>query len=162
MVRYGTCSKAPIYPIGFIKHKNPMHHSNKVNAYTVEGRVYLHKNLGINVTLLKELMVNRNPNDSTELADNKLSLFSAQKGKCGITGTDFETTNDIHCHHKVPKHLGGNDNYQNLILVCPIIHILIHATNTGTINHYMNMLKLDKKQIQKLNNLRILAGNNAL
>lgn len=162
MVRYGTCSKAPIYPIGFIKHKNPMHHSNKVNAYTVEGRVYLHKNLGINVTLLKELMVNRNPNDSTELADNKLSLFSAQKGKCGITGTDFETTNDIHCHHKVPKHLGGKDNYQNLILVCPIIHILIHATNTGTINHYMNMLKLDKKQIQKLNNLRILAGNNAL
>ncbi|KAI4446071.1 hypothetical protein C823_000588 [Eubacterium plexicaudatum ASF492] len=63
---------------------------------------------------------------------------------------------DIHCHHKVPRYLGGKDNYQNLVLVCEDVHHLIHATNPDIIRKYMEILGLDQKQKEKLNKLRSL------
>ncbi|MBQ7705152.1 MAG: HNH endonuclease, partial [Selenomonadaceae bacterium] len=49
--------------------------------------------------------------------DNRISLYNAQKGKCAVTGKDFEATEEIHCHHIKPKNQGGTDEYENLILV---------------------------------------------
>ena len=81
-----------------------------------------------------------------------ISLFSAQWGKCAITDKEFRALDDIHCHHKTPKENGGTDKYQNLVLVLKPAHILIHATDEHTISQYLNMLKLDTKQLEKLNN----------
>ena len=64
---------------------------------------------------------------------------------------------DVYCHHKMPRHLGGKDNYQNLIIVSEIIHKLIHANNVDTIFRLLKSLNLDKAQIKKLNTLRKLA-----
>jgi len=69
---------------------------------------------------------------------------------------------DIHCHHKLPRSMGGKDNYQNLILVCETVHILIHATTEPTIKRYLTSLSLNKKQLTKLNKLRIEAGNQSI
>lgn len=66
---------------------------------------------------------------------------------------------DVHCHHIIPKNNGGNDRYTNLILVTETIHILIHATQNETVRQYLDVLKLTKKQIEKLNKLRKTAGN---
>lgn len=40
-----------------------------------------------------------------------------------------------------------------------IVHKLIHATNTNTITKLIGELKLNKEQLNKVNELRIKAGN---
>jgi len=89
--------------------------------------------------------------------DNRISLFSAQQGKCAITGKPFECVTDIHCHHKRPRSLGGTDKYGNLVLVLAPVHELIHATNKSTLDSSLSSLKLNQQQLAKLNKLRILA-----
>lgn len=157
MLRYSTATKEPIYPIAYVQTRHPMAKSNSTCSYTPEGRQNLHKNLRINTKLLVELMKRPTMSKSVEFNDNKLSLFSAQWGKCGVTGRKFQTTQDIHCHHKVPKQYGGTDAYVNLILVLEPVHKLIHATDVETIVKYMQMLALTPKQIEKVNELRTLA-----
>ena len=78
-------------------------------------------------------------------------------GRCAVSGKKLEI-GEIHCHHKVPKHLGGTDEYKNLIIVSSDIHRLIHATKPETIQKYLEQLKLDVKQLRKLKNLRKLAN----
>ena len=91
---------------------------------------------------------------SSEFSDNRLSLFSAQKGKCAITQRVFQNTSDIHCHHKVPREKGGTDKYSNLMLILEPVHKLVHAKKTETILWYLDILKLTSFQIQKVNKLR--------
>jgi hypothetical protein len=69
---------------------------------------------------------------------------------------------DIHCHHKKPRKNGGTDSYENLILVKEDVHILIHASVEATIQRYCNELKLTRKQMEKLNKLRLQVGNNEI
>lgn len=147
-----------VIPISYVQHKIPMFKRVIINKYTQEGRKEIHKSLNnININTLKYLMRNPIRKRSIEYNDNRLSLYSAQNGKCAITNTELEI-NDIHCHHKVPIDKGGNDNYKNLIIVSNDVHKLIHATNSITINGYLNKLNLNKQQIDKVNKLRILAG----
>ena len=96
--------------------------------------------------------------NSAEYADNRISLFSAQWGKCAVTGDEFSHIGEIHCHHKLPRHLGGDDSYGNLVLIKDAVHKLIHASNTETIHKYMDLLQLDSKRLTKVNNLRQLAS----
>jgi hypothetical protein len=91
---------------------------------------------------------------SVEYADNRISRFTAQWGKCAVTGREFQTTAEIHCHHKVPRGQGGDDKYDNLVLVLDDIHRLIHATNPDVIGKYQEILCLTKAQLAKLNTLR--------
>jgi len=130
-----------------------------VQKYTPEGRKEIHENLGINLIMLQALLRQQLYGRSTEYADNRLSLYCAQFGKCAVTGRAFKTLEEIHCHHKFPKSKGGKDNYQNLTLVREEVHILIHATAQPTIDKYLAILYLDKKQLSKLNKLRIESGN---
>lgn len=62
-------------------------------------------------------------------------------------------------HHIIPKHLGGNDRYQNLVLVTYEVHKLIHCTEKCTIKKYLKYLKLTKGMLTKLNNYRKIIGN---
>jgi hypothetical protein len=81
----------PIYPIGYIQHRNPMGKNRKHCCYTTEGRKGLHDNLRINVRLMHKLMRQPLYGRSMEYADNRISLFTAQWGKCAVTGREFET-----------------------------------------------------------------------
>jgi len=145
-----------IVPIGFIRHRPPKSMSRAINSYTPEGRAAIHKNLDkVDMTVLRYLMRNPVAYRSIEYNDNRLSLYSAQMGKCAVTGAVM-SIGDIHCHHKKPKHLGGTDKYQNLVLVREDIHHLIHATNPNIIAKHMENLNLDPKQVTTLNKLRSL------
>ena len=161
MMRYVAGSDEPIYPIGFVQHKPPWTKKRKANLYTAEGRKEIHDNLRINTSLMVQMMKSSGKN-STEYSDNRISLYSAQWGKCGITGIEFQCLEDIHCHHKLPKQYGGTDKYDNLVLVLPQVHRLIHAADEITIRKYLELLKLDKTQISKLNKYRELAKNNPI
>lgn len=144
MLRY--LADEPIYPIGYVQHKIPMNKSGKAQAKMADE---------IKLKLLRQPLYGR----SIEYADNRISLYSAQKGMCAVTGEKFSTTDQIHCHHKIPKSRGGTDEYGNLILVTATAHKLIHATNTDTIQNYLQACKPD---IKKLNVLRKLIGNSNL
>lgn len=159
MLRYVAGSGEPIYPIGYTQCKNPMSKKRSICSYTPEGRQGLHDNLQVNVKLLTQLMRQPIYGQSVEYTDNRLSLFSAQSGKCAVSGQEFQSTEEIHCHHKTPRAKGGTDAYENLVLVTDQVHRLIHATNEDTIQEYLNLLNLDANQLSKVNSLREKTGN---
>lgn len=150
--RYGKSKRLrfianePIYPIGYVQHKIPMNKSSKVKIQIVDD---------IKLKLMRQPLYGR----SIEYADNRISLYSVQKGKCAVTGEKFSSMEEIHCHHKIPKSKGGKDDYQNLVLVTETVHKLIHATNVEIIQKYLQICKPDMK---KLNVLRKEVGNKIL
>ncbi len=145
-------------PIGYVKHRNPMMKRHIANSYTPEGREAVHKMLGnsIDTNIMHYFMRNPIPYRTAAYNDNRISLYCAQYGKCAVTGRKLEIK-EIHCHHKLPKHLGGTDEYKNLVIVSEDVHRLIHATNPETIRKYLDKLKLDAKQMKKLEKFRSLA-----
>lgn len=158
-LRYMKGSGEPVYPIGYIQPKPPISKLERVCAYTIEGRKGVHDSLKLDKGLLIEMMNNTNNNQGIEFNDNRLSLFSAQIGKCAVTQRVFRTTEEIHCHHKKPREKGGGDEYANLTLVLEPVHKLIHARTEETINKYLQISKLTPFEIEKVNKLREMAGN---
>ena len=98
---------------------------------------------------------------SVEYMDNRISLYVAQYGKCAITEQILEL-HEIHCHHKKPVSQGGNDRYENLIILHKDIHRLLHATKEETIKAYLSQLQLTYKQKAKLNKLLQMANMQAI
>lgn len=158
MLRFVAGSNEPIYPIAYVRSRKPLERKRTICSYTVEGRKEIHDNLRINASLLHQLMRKSTRNRSAEYADNRISLFSAQWGKCAITRHEFNTVDDIHCHHKIPRSMQGSDKYENLVLVLPIVHRLIHASDNSTIIKYLSILNLESEQMIKLNNMRNILG----
>ena len=157
LIRY--IKNLPVAPISYVRTSGPKYKNPLIQKYTPEGRVRIHEKLAFDTRMLHALLRQEVHSQSAAYADNRLSLFCAQYGKCAVTGQMFEMLGDIHCHHKLPVAMGGKDNYQNLILVRESIHILIHATSDSTIAKYLFQLALNKKQLAKLNKLRKEAGN---
>ena len=146
----------PLVPVGYVQPKNAQHKRKSVNKYTPEGRTMIHRNLKIDTTTMLWLMKNPVRGRSIEYADNRISLYAAQYGKCAVTG-QIMNARDIHCHHKVPVRMGGTDEYANLVLILKNVHLLIHASSETTIERYLDELKLEESQLKKLNKLRIKA-----
>jgi group II intron reverse transcriptase/maturase len=146
----------PIAPIGYVQNQYPRCKKRVINKYTAEGRAEIHCNLGIDTSILLQLMRNPVSDRSIQYADNRISLYAAQYGKCAVTGIllDYD---DIHCHHKTPRHKGGDDAYKNLVIVHKDIHRLIHATDNKVISRYLSDYK-GQLDLQKLNKLRKQAG----
>ena len=146
-----------VVPIAYVQHRVPMDRKIRVNPYTPEGRTEIHKNLaGLNLAVMNHLMNTPAGQQSVEYNDNRIALYVAQKGKCAVSGIALDA-NQVDCHHKKPLSLGGDDSYQNLIIVSDAVHILIHSSSERTIKKYLNDLQLNSKQLAKLNNLRKLA-----
>ena len=92
---------------------------------------------------------------SVEYADNRISLYAAQKGRCAITGQEL-SLDEIHCHHKKPVRAGGTDSYFNLVIVHVQVHRLIHATDPVRINSYLADLNLSPAMLKKVNKYVII------
>lgn len=147
-----------VIPIGYIQAKAPLYKRREVNQYTEQGRRSIHKTLeSVNISILHYLMRNPVQFASVELNNNRLALYCAQHGCCAVTKQPFEI-GDIHCHHKLPRAKGGNDQYGNLVLVTETVHILIHATDSEVIARLVQTLRLNARQRAKLNTLRKIAG----
>ena len=146
----------PVVPIGYVQHRNPLWKRAAVNKYTEKGRAEIHKSLkGIDMDILLYLMRNPISNRSVEYNDNRISLYSGQMGKCAVTGKRL-CIDEIHCHHKIPVKLGGNDDYSNLKIVHADVHRLIHAVKNETIQQLLEKIKLTDYQLERINVLRKL------
>ena len=146
----------PVVPIAYIQTRNAMHMKRGTCNYTREGRALIHKPLGVDLSILKALMLEDMQCYPIEYLDNRISLYAAQYGKCAITGKHL-SKDEIHCHHKTPKCFDGDDRYENLVIVHRDVHVLIHAKTQETIEKYMYIVQPDAKQLKKLNKLRLLA-----
>lgn len=51
--------------------------------------------------------------------------------RCEKCGKEFESTCDI--HHIIPKSQGGTNEHNNLIIVCPNCHRIIHTSDKYSI-----------------------------
>ncbi len=146
-----------ICPIGYIQTKHPMYKVKSINKYTEHGRVLMHKELELSTTIMHKLANNISNTESIEYMDNRLSKYTAQYGKCAILKIILDY-DEIHCHHKLPKQLGGTDNYNNLIIIHKDIHILIHSKSKKIIDQYLEIYNLNSEQINKINTLRTQAN----
>lgn len=147
-----------IFPIYGCKFRSPKFFNQEVNKYTEHGRQLIHDKLNNTEFLVKYLLGNKEYAKSVEYNDNRISLMAGQRGKCGVTGKPL-TIGNMECHHKKPKVIGGNDNYNNLVWLKMEVHELVHAIQPETIEKYLTILKLDDKALKKVNSLRLSAEN---
>ena len=154
--RYKTfkIGKHYLYPLRDIQWKMLRNFTQEICDYTAIGREYLYKPLNSSIgTELQELVNSTLVVSNLEYADNRISKYSMQRGKCAITGR-FLTAPEVYCHHIIPRALGGTDEFKNLVVIHEWAHILIHATQKETIERYVCLLELSEKQIQKVNDYR--------
>lgn len=143
-----------VYPLADIQTRYPQSFSQDICNYTREGRQKLIESLKGNIANeMQKMLLSPSKGQSVDYSDNRISRYSMQKGKCAVTGI-FLLADDAHCHHKLPRYMGGTDEFNNLIIVHEFIHRLIHATNEETIRKYMSLLQLSDKQLMKINKLR--------
>lgn len=162
MVRYVSGIDQPIYPIAYIKNKIPMAKKAAVCNYTSDGRALIHTSLSLNPFVLAGLRSQPSSGRSTELTDSTISLFSAQRGKCALSGELFENAADIVCWLKTPAELGGKERYQNMVLFHKRFLPLLQNLPQNELKTITDMLKPSKQLMLKVNSLREQAGLSAI
>ena len=149
-----TINGITLFPLADVQWKKTTTFNNNMCNYTEEGRTLVYEKL--NGYIKKEINHLLNipyENGRVEYMDNRISKYSAQRGKCAISQW-FLTARETHCHHIIPISQGGADKFDNLTIVHEDIHRLIHATRDTTIKNLLDKFNLNKKQMMKLNKLR--------
>lgn len=136
-----------LFIIGKVKTVNSRNYSQSINPYNFTRKFKWDDEI-------KRMMERTSKHNSVEYMDNRLSKYSMQKGLCAITKIPL-TAEYVHCHHKIPRSLGGTDKFDNLVIVHEMIHRLIHATSEETITKIVNYFNLNAKQIVAVNKLRL-------
>ena len=157
MIRYVSGINRPIYPIAFVKYKTAIGISSVVCCYSPSGRKKIHENLELNMALFTALRKTLPDGHSMEYADCRLSLLSAQKCKCAISGEEFMKPDDVVCYMKVPKELGGYEQYKNLLLFHRRYLPLLVSKDEQLLKKNCKSLAVTKKQLTKINDLRAAA-----
>ena len=150
------------FGIAYIKNKIPMAKKAAVCSYSVEGRALIHTNLSMNSSVLSGLRNQPSMGRSTELTDSRISLFSAQRGKCALSGELFENAADIVCWLKTPAELGGKERYRNMILFHNRFLPLLQECPKNELKEIADTLKATKELMLKVNSLRQQAGLSAI
>lgn len=146
--------KIYLYPLANVSWQLAYSYKPNQCIYSVKGRQAIHINMDSLVQKEIKILEGLAKLDAKmEFYDNRISKYSMQGGKCYITGF-FLKSNEVHCHHIIPKMHGGTDEFNNLVIVHEWVHRLIHATETKTVEKYVKMLSLTRNQINKLNKLR--------
>lgn len=161
--KVSTVAGTPLHIIQAVHHKNPMNFTQSKTLYTKQGRKLLNeKSTTLPIEWITELVNKSNYTKSTvEFINNRISHYIADNGKCYVTGRIL-TPSELHCHHKTPKKLGGGNDYRNLCLVHKTIHKLIHGTTCELITQWLEEMRISDDQLEKLNHLRQLAGNDLI
>ena len=154
MVRYVAGIDQPIYPIAFVKNKVPMAKRSAVCSYTAEGRALIHTNLSLDMSIFRELREQESKGHCMEFMDCRLSLFSAQHGKCAINGEEFTDATEIACWLKKPKDAGGEERYRNMVLLHKRYIPLLQDLPQPELKVECRTIKVTAKELKKINSLR--------
>jgi RNA-directed DNA polymerase len=158
MVRFVAGLDLPIYPLAFIRNKVPHSKRSAVCSYTVEGRALIHTNLMLNNFVLKGLRDSASEGHCIEFVDSELSLFSAQHGKCAISGEEFSSAADIIGWLKIPASIGGCERYRNMTLIHRRYLPYLSASYAADKPNLTFSKCLTQEEMSKINGLRKQAG----
>lgn len=148
-----------LFPIYHRKTYPPINFTQQINNFTEKGRKLIHDKIScVDSKITKYIMENPIPSQTIEYNDNRISLYTGQKGKCKVTNRKLEI-GEMEVHHIKPRKLKGTDEYRNLIYVNYNVHKLIHVTVTEKIKEYLKKLRLNEKELEMVNNLRKKVGN---
>lgn len=143
-----------LLPITGVHHKSPMNFSQDVTSYTAEGRKKIHHNLEtVTRTQFEALAKSRDPNETIEFNDNRISAFVVQQGNCYITGQKLNVQ-DMQCFRKKPLSKGGTDKHSNIAFVEERVFKLIFCNTVNEAKSMLNELKLDDVRKNRLNRIR--------
>jgi group II intron reverse transcriptase/maturase len=162
MIRYVAGIDQMIYPIAYIKNKIPMARRAAVCSYTAEGRAIIHSKLNLNPIILKDLREQKSEGHSTEYMDSRISLFSAQHGKCAISGEEFTSALEVAGWLKKPQIIGGEERYKNMILIHKRYLQLLQDLPQQELKAKSQAIELTNKMFQKINSLREQASLSAI
>ena len=153
-----TIQNVTLYPIYACKTKNAKSLKSKICNYTEEGRKIIHDSIKGYKHIIQYLLNNSDRKKSIEYNDNRIALVVGQQGKCFVTGVQLEIRK-MECHHKKMQSKDGTDEYKNLAWLNHDVHRLVHCTEEQTIDKYIELIKLERKGLEKVNSLRKSVGN---
>lgn len=139
-----------IIPVGYVAYEYPKYKRREVNKYV---RKYSDVENCISYDVMKYMMGNAHLYPTLEMADNALSRYIAQKGKCAVTHNELAIANMV-CEHIKPCNGERNDTYRNLIILSKDVAKLISAVNPTTIGKLLANLSLTEEMQNKINKLR--------
>ena len=139
-----------IIPLGYVAYEYPKYKRREVNKYV---RKYSDNENCVSFEVMKYMMENANNYPTLEMADNALSRYIAQKGKCAVTHNPLIAT-DMICLHIKPCKGERNDTYRNLILLSKEIADIVSADTEKKILKSISILTLTEEMEEKINKLR--------
>ena len=152
-------AKVALFPIEGVVTRPSQKFQPEICSYTEAGRNKIHEKLSNCINKgIRYLLVNPVKNERLEFNDNRISLYSGQRGKCYITGEPLKL-DEIKVHRKIPLNKGGRDNYNNLILTTQQSHKLIHEEDINIVKSTIERINLCENGFEKLMKLRKLVGN---
>lgn len=140
-----------IVPVSYVQHVYPKYKRRDVNKYIPK---YTDNQNCISFTIMKYMMENAELFPTLEMADNALSRYIAQKGKCAILHVELSLTDMVCLHIKHPKG-ERNDTYKNLIIVSKDMAKLIKATTEKAVREILRGYNLTAEMQEKINKLRV-------
>ncbi len=140
-----------ICPVSYVQYKYPKYKRRCVNKYI---RKYDDGLNCVSFEVMKYMIEHTEDYTSMEMADNAVSRYIAQKGKCAVTHEPL-TVEDMVCQHIKVKKYYRNDTYNNLIILSKDVSKLILAENNKSIQRYISRLNLTDEMKNKINKLRI-------
>lgn len=146
--------KMPLLPVTGVHHKSPMNFSQDITNYTAKGREKIHKAVEC-VTNEDFIALSkiRDPNETIEFNDNRISAFLVQQGNCYVSGHKLDT-NTMKSLRKKPLENEGTDNYRNIAFVESEIGSAVMADTVSIARTMVKKFRLDKQQLNRINRLR--------
>ena len=139
-----------IIPVSYVSYEYPKYKRREVNKYV---RKYSDVDNCVSFEVMKYMMENANKYPTMEMADNALSRYIAQKGKCAVTHNPL-TALDMICLHIKPCKGERNDTYKNLILLSKEVTDIVLADTDRKIKKSVSTLMLTEEMEEKINKLR--------
>ena len=139
-----------IIPVGYVSYEYPKYKRREVNKYV---RKYSDIENCISYDVMKYMLENAHLYPTLEMADNALSRYIAQKGKCAVTHNALSIS-DMVCVHIKPCREKRNDTYRNLIILSKEVSEVVEATNHLKIRKLLADLYLTEEMKAKINKLR--------
>lgn len=109
----------------------------------------------ISFSVMEYMIEHASEYPTLEMADNAVSRYIAQKGKCAVTHEPLSVS-DMVCLHIKPPNGNRNDTYKNIILLSMDVSLLILAENHKSIQKQISILNLSAEMQEKINKLRRL------
>lgn len=146
--------KIPLLPVTGVHHKSPMNFSQDITNYTAKGREKIHK--AVECVTNEDFIVLskiRDPNETVEFNDNRISAFLIQQGNCYVSGYKLDTET-MKCFRKRPLENEGTDKHRNIVFVESAIGSAVMTETVSVAKALIVKFRLDKQKLNKLNRLR--------